>query len=155
MTRVAVVAGFFALALTPWAESQGPKAGPRLEPIAETKLLMEGLAHANFKGLERLLRQAPTEPTHWTFARGQSLLIAETGNLLMLRPPKAQGVEAWFEKATDLRARAGALAKSLGEKDYHASRAAFVQLANSCNRCHQTFRVQIQIEPFADAPSAP
>ena len=63
---------------------------PKLEAVAETRLLMEGLAQANFRGLERLLAEKPGEVKTWTFARGQALLIAETGNLLMLRPPKAQ-----------------------------------------------------------------
>ena len=33
----------------------------------------------------------------------QALLLAETANLLMLRPPKNQGQPVWFERATDLR----------------------------------------------------
>ena len=34
---------------------------PRLEPFAETKLVMEGLALANFRGLEKILAQKPQE----------------------------------------------------------------------------------------------
>src|SRR5258708_2326017 len=64
------------------------KPAPRLEPVAETRLLMEGLNQANFRGLERLLRQKPAEAEAWSFARGQALLIAETGNLLLIRPPR-------------------------------------------------------------------
>src|SRR5437660_10953444 len=60
---------------------------PRFEAVAETRLLMEGLAHANYQGIERLLRQKPADDETWMFARGQALLIAETGNLLLLRPP--------------------------------------------------------------------
>jgi hypothetical protein len=32
-----------------------------LEPVAETRLLMEGLNAANFKGLNRLLREKPAD----------------------------------------------------------------------------------------------
>src|SRR5438105_3155178 len=64
---------------------------PRLTPIAETKLLMEGLNHPNFLALERTLKADKIEPESWTFARGQALLIAETGNLLMMRPPRNSG----------------------------------------------------------------
>lgn len=128
-----------------------PKLAPKLEPVAETKLVMAGLASANFKGLERILRDPPKDDRAWVFARGQALLIAETGNLLMMRPPRNQGESAWFERATDLRSKAAQLAKSLSLKDFQSSRAEFVDLANSCNRCHQQFRIQVQIEPFADA----
>lgn len=123
---------------------------PKLEPVADTKLLMVGLSNPNFKGLEKLLRDPPKDDQAWVFARGQALLIAETGNLLMLRPPRNQGEPAWFERAMELRSRSSALAKALSDKNYPASRAEFVNLANTCNRCHQTFRVAVQIEPFGE-----
>src|SRR3954471_3887702 len=80
-----------------------PTSPPKLEPVAETKLLMEGLLQANVRGLEKNLRQAPADQEAWTFVRGQALLIAETGNLLMLRPPKSGGQDAWMEAAAELR----------------------------------------------------
>ena len=33
-------------------------AGPRLETVAETKLLMEGITNTNYKGLDRLLNKS-------------------------------------------------------------------------------------------------
>ena len=74
--------------------SSQPRIQPKPEPIAETRLLMEGLNLANFRGLERLLTARPASTDAWTFARGQALLIAETGNLLMLRQPRAEGRSA-------------------------------------------------------------
>jgi hypothetical protein len=75
-------------------------------------------------------------------------LIAETGNLLMLRPPRtAEGQDAWFRAATDLRDAAGSLARSVGSQDYARSRAGLADVANSCNRCHQTFRITTRIVP--------
>lgn len=136
-----------------FAFSQQPapsRQAPKLEPIAETKLLMQGLAQSNFKGLERLLEKQPQENQAWIFARGQALLIGETANLLMLRPPQKQGQDAWFDRATELRNQAISLAQHIANKDYDRSRAGFVALANSCNRCHQQFRVNVQIAPFDD-----
>src|SRR5262245_38183332 len=92
------------LAVAPAAPQAPPtakKVSPRLDPIAETKLLMEGLAHPNFRGLDKLLSQKTDEAQAWTFGRGQALLIAETANLLMLRPPRGQGQPAWFERAME------------------------------------------------------
>jgi hypothetical protein len=132
-----------------------PKVQPKLEPVAETRLLMEGLAHANFRGIERLLQQKPADAQTWTFARGQALLIAETGNLLMLRPPKSQGQPVWFERATELRASAQQLAKAAGAQDYEQSRAGLISLAATCNRCHQAFRVNVEIAAFADKGGVP
>jgi len=127
-------------------------ATPKLEAVAETHLLMEGLAGPNFRGLERILTQQPSETQAWVFGRGQALILAETGNLLMLRPPKSAPAQpVWFQRAADLRMRATILAQALAKKDYPGSRAAFVEVANSCNRCHQAFRVPVEITPFAPA----
>jgi hypothetical protein len=141
--------------LAPVAQSQPgaskAKPSPRLEAVAETKLLMEGLAEANLRGLGKLLREKPADAEAWAFARGQALLIGETGNLLMMRPPRsATGQEAWLSHAADLREAAGALARAAASKDYPKSRAALAGVANVCNRCHQAFRVPARVDPFAD-----
>lgn len=129
------------------AQAPSRPAPPKLEPIAETKLLMEGLAHPNFKAVDRLLKEAPADAEAWQLARGQSLLLAETANLLMLRPPNgAKSEEAWMARATELRDAAGKLAKSAASKDGPKSRAALLVVATSCNRCHETFRVETRIK---------
>lgn len=145
-----VVAGLVGL---PALHSQGtgqPKVVPKLEPVAETKLIMEGLAHTNFRGLEKILSKPPEEEQAWKFARGQALLLAETANLLMIRPPKKEGQAAWFEKAMELRTQAAQLAQTVAKKDFERSRAGLVRLSETCNRCHQTFRVPVLIEAFGD-----
>jgi hypothetical protein len=125
-----------------------PKTTPRLEPIAETKLLMEGLLQANLRGLEKNLRQAPADVETWTFVRGQALLIAETGNLLLLRPPKSGGEETWMTAATTLREKATGLARLAAARDADGSRRALVDLSGTCNRCHQAFRVNVPVTPL-------
>jgi hypothetical protein len=137
---------------SPTTAPNAPVGGPKLEAVAETKLLMDALLHPNYKGLDRLLRQRPEDAASWSYARGQALLIAESGNLLMLRPPRTQGQAAWFERAAELRSKATALAKTIAAKDFDGSRVGHVDLANACNRCHQTFRVAVEIEPFAGNP---
>lgn len=101
-------------------QTTGIKVIPRLEPIAETRLIMEGVAHTNFRGLERLLTARPNEDKAWQFARGQALLLAETANLLMLRPPKNQGQAVWFEKSMALRDAAKDLAVLVGTHNFAA-----------------------------------
>ncbi|HZZ80144.1 MAG TPA: cytochrome c [Gemmataceae bacterium] len=133
----------------------GPRIVPKLEPIAETRLLMEGLAHSNFRGLERNLKKNPIDDQSWVYARGQALLIAESANLLMLRPPKNQGEPIWFDRSMDLRTKALALAQVLSKKDLDSAKASMRDLANSCNRCHQSFRVPVDIVPFAPPEPTP
>jgi hypothetical protein len=124
---------------------------PKPEAVAETRLLMEGLNAANFKGLDRLLRDKPADAEAWTYVRGQALLIAETGNLLMLRPPKNEGHDAWMDQSAELRETATALAKSAAARDFDKSQRGLISVANVCNRCHLTFRSSVRVQPFADA----
>ncbi|HKB38945.1 MAG TPA: cytochrome c [Gemmataceae bacterium] len=156
---IAALSGVFLLLLAVPASTQAPKptnplttppAKPplRLEPVAETGLIMNGLAHANFAGLERLLKQKPADNEAWVFARGQALLIGETANLLMIRPPKNSGETAWMDHCKELRDSATALARTAATRDFDGSRNALGDLAVTCNRCHQTFRVPTRIVPF-------
>jgi hypothetical protein len=126
------------------------KPAPRLEPVAETKLLMEGIAQPNARALGKLFAARPKDSEAWAFARGQALLLGETGNLLLMRPPKTKaGEDSWLTHAADLRASATALAKAAAAKDYLQARTALAGVANACNRCHQSFRVAVRVDPFA------
>lgn len=157
MQRSSMIAMAFLvlMAMHPQATSQSPTRTeslvPKLDAVAETRLLMEGLARANFSGLNRLLSEKPTQIETWQFVRGQALLIAETGNLLMLRPPKTRAAQdLWMSRAAELRSAGVELAKAAGAKDYAESRARVANLANACNRCHVAFRVAERIIPLAD-----
>jgi hypothetical protein len=156
MSRVrfllAVVAVGVACLFVPVAQSQPgkAKASPKPEPVAETKLLMEGLASPNMRGLANLLRDKPADAEAWTFARGQALLLAETGNLLLIRAPRtATGQDSWQTYSADLRDASTTLAQAAVAKDYAKARAGLAGVANVCNRCHQAFRVPHRVDPFA------
>ena len=128
---------------------------PRLAAVAETKLLMEGMLQPNFHGLEGLLKEKPASDEAWRFARGQALLIAETGNLLLLRPPHNQGRDTWQQLAMDLRSSATNLARLVAARDFERSRAHMLIVANVCNRCHQTFKIATRVSPFAAPAERP
>jgi hypothetical protein len=125
-----------------------PRPAPKLDAVAETRLLMEGIIVPNFRGLEKSLQQKPADADTWAFARGQALLIGESGNLLMLRPPRNFGEADWMDRSTELRTAAVRLARTCAEHDFERSRAALGEVAAACNRCHQNFRVKARIVPF-------
>jgi hypothetical protein len=139
--------GALLLPLSLPAQQPASRERQRPEAIAETRLLMEGLAMANFRGMDRLLRQKPQENEDWVFLRGQALLIAETGNLLMLRPPRNAGESTWLNQAAELRAAGERMARAAAERNYDRTKVRLVELVAVCNRCHQTFRVPVRIPP--------
>lgn len=128
-----------------------PPFTPKFEALAETKLLMEGLAQPNYLAVDKHLQgKGPQDGDTWMFARGQALLIAETGNLLLLRPPRNAGRDTWMRRAMDMRQAAGDLARRLANRDLLRSRTALQEVATRCNNCHQTFRVRTRIGPNVD-----
>jgi hypothetical protein len=134
------------------AESQQPKKAnpPKFEAVAETKLIMEGMIQPNFRGVEKLLRGTPKDLDSWTFARGQSLLIAEAGNLLQLRPPREKGQELWSALAIQLRESSTRLARFNSEKELLRARTALVEITAVCNRCHEAFGVKHNVKVFGE-----
>ncbi len=153
MKRIGLVRGAALLALAPVLlstagaapDQPAAKVTPKFEALAETSLLMDGLNQSNYRGLERLLQQKPADADSWTYARGQALLIAETCNLLLLRPPRSGGRDEWYVDSMDLRDAAADLARSAGQRDYDASVAGLKNVAGACNRCHDTFRVATHV----------
>jgi hypothetical protein len=132
------------------AKAQTTAFVPKFEVLAETRLLMEGLANSNYRGLQRLLKKQPADHDTWVFARGQALIIAETGNLLLLRPPRNSGRDTWMKLAMDMRGQAGNLARQIAARDYARAQVGLDALAASCNRCHTAFRVPVKIGPEAE-----
>ena len=120
---------------------------PRFEAVADTRLLMEGMLHSNYRSIGKLLKNKPTDRDTWVFARGQAILIAEAGNLLLLRPPKGTGRDTWMRLSMEMRSQAVALATAAAAKDHAKSIRAMADLKAGCVRCHQTFRVDIKLDP--------
>jgi hypothetical protein len=167
MSRTALARGGAVLALTALlfvtasaapverlaAPKENPKPAPRVTPkfeaVAETSLLMDGLNQSNYRGLEKLLKKKPDDAETWQFVRGQALIIAETGNLLLLRPPRNSGQDAWFTHAMGLRDAAADLARKASDRDYDGSQTALLNVAEACNKCHTTFREPTRIGPDA------
>ncbi|VTS01450.1 hypothetical protein [Tuwongella immobilis] len=133
-----------------YSQNAAQPARPRLEAVAETGLLMDGLLASNYRGLNQFLKVEPNDAETWTFARGQALLIAEAGNLLMIRPPRNTGYTLWMTRATELRETATRVARLIAARDYPRSRNGLVEIANACNRCHRDFRIPRQINPWRD-----
>jgi hypothetical protein len=157
-----LAAGLLSLAVAEPAEPQAedsrrgePRSPLRPEAVAETRLLMEALTEPNFRGLEKLLETRPANVETWTFARGQALIIAETGNLLMLRQPRGEGKGVWLQRAVEMRGAATRLARAAAARDHELSRSVLASLANACNHCHQTFRVPVRMTPFSGPADRP
>ena len=147
--RAAVVLAlaFVSLPTPGAAQKPAPAFTPKFEAVADTRLLMEGMVHSNYRSLSKLLKTKPADRDTWVFARGQAILVAESGNLLLLRPPKGTGRDPWMKLSMEMRSQAVALATVIAGKDHARSVQGLADLKASCVRCHQTFRVGVKLDP--------
>ena len=152
MTRIVLTAllGGTLLLTSGSAQTTTAKFTPKFEVVGETRLLMEGLLNSNYRSLNKMLKTKPADLDTWVFARGQAIIIAETGNLLLLRPPRNEGRDTWMKLGMDMRDKATAVARAAAAQNHAQCKAALTALTASCNRCHQTFRVKVAVGPEKD-----
>ena len=79
--------------------------------------------------------------------RGDSLTLAESANLLLIRVPD-EGAHEWRKLSVAVRAHGGELYQAARKSDYTAARKAYVMMLNKCNTCHEQFADgEHQLEP--------
>ena len=123
--------------------------------IARVKLLMDAINGPGFVQFDQVLRGQPTAAQTWQGISDRAVLMAECGNLLLLRPPRGKQAGTWLDRATELRKDAVELGNAADQHDYAAARKAVVALADSCMHCHQTFHVPVRVSAFAPQPIQP
>ena len=71
--------------------------------------------------------------------------IVEIEELAQLRAV----IEIWMDRAAELREQAVRVAQLAAARDLERCQLALIDLAGTCTRCHQSFRVPVQIRAFA------
>ena len=120
--------------------------------VASVRVLMDNLNGPSFQQLDHVLRSQPTAQQTWKGMAVQAVLLAEGGNLLLLRPPRGKQAGTWLDRATELRLRAVDLSQAAEKHDFATARKALKSLGESCMHCHQTFNVPVKVEAFASQP---
>ncbi len=110
-----------------------------LKPV-ETNMheFMEYAFQEPYKRLKNSLAKEPANGRAWKGVKSDGLILAEGGNLLMMRGPKAHR-DAWTKHAAAVRERGGKLYQSSRKRDYAAARQHYTAMLVSCNACHQQF----------------
>ncbi len=121
--------------LLPVLAAQVPADSP--QPVATMKQLMLDIVHPASNSLVLLVnRGGPADDKEWAEARRSALLLAESGNLLMLRNRAA----AWTADAKLLTEAGAAAYKAVDAKDVKALPAAIERIDASCTTCHKHAR---------------
>jgi hypothetical protein len=91
---------------------------------------------------KRLKAQMATDPKDnrqaWKAIKSDSLILAEGGNLLLMRLPEENAAD-WTSHSEAVRNSGGQLYQAARKKDYQSAHTEYTALLTQCNRCHQKF----------------
>jgi len=99
---------------------------------------MEYVFQPTYLRLKQSMATAPTDNKGWKAVKSDSLILAESCNLLFSRAPE-EGHADWIAHAKASREKGGALYAAAAAKDFTAADTAWKSMLESCNGCHKQF----------------
>ena len=99
---------------------------------------MEYVFQPTYKRLKSVMAKAPSDKQGWKSIKSDALILAEGGNLLLLRKSEKAPAE-WTKFSLAVREAGGQLYRAAQQKDFSASRNAYEHMLTKCNSCHQQF----------------
>ena len=124
-----------ALVMLPALTARAAQDSP--QPVATTKQVMLDIIHPAFNALLLVVnRGGPATDKEWAEARRAALIVAESGNLLLLR----NRAPVWAADARVLVDAGAAAYKSVEAKDVKALAASSERIDAACTTCHKHSR---------------
>jgi hypothetical protein len=99
---------------------------------------MESVFQSPYRRLKAALAAEPKDAAAWKAVRSDALILAEGGNLLLVRKPMKDSDE-WAKHSAASRDAGAALFKAAKAKDYPATKKAYEAMLGHCNACHKKF----------------
>jgi hypothetical protein len=142
-TLIALVFAVAMLALTEsslttaHAESPAPTSQP--QPVEkDMHEFMEYVFQPTYKRLKSSMASEPADNNAWKGIKADALILAEGGNLLMIRKPK-EDAATWDELSAAVREAGGSMYQAAKKKDYASARQHYEGMLKKCNACHDKF----------------
>ncbi|NNJ27194.1 cytochrome c [Alienimonas chondri] len=149
----------------PPAESRGPVATVAVEPVAVEPVAVEPAADVKDPVADRPLAPVETDmhefmeyvyqPTYrrlkasmaaeekdrkaWSAVKSDALILAEAGNLTLMRGPQGEDRAAWNAHSVATRDAGGALYRAAKAKDESVAQQSYRTMIQHCNACHTQF----------------
>jgi hypothetical protein len=127
------LAGLFLL--SPAVFAQTPSDTP-FQPVATMKQLMLDVIYPASNNVLLAINRDPADEKEWADVRRGALMLAESGNLLIMRNRTA----AWVADARLLLEAGAAAYKAADARDNRALAAVADRIDASCTTCHKQFR---------------
>ena len=125
-----------------------PSTEPGPKPVDVTMHdFMEGAFLFPYRRLKEQMATEPTALPAWKAIRSDALILAEGGNLLLIRTPK-EDVADWNRYSIESRDAGQAMIKAAKKKDFEKTTEHYKQMLVHCNACHDQFaNGKHQLEP--------
>jgi hypothetical protein len=112
---------------------------PPFLPVATISEIMDAITLPYSDALLYIQRNPPQTDRDWEMLQMQALMLAESGNLLMMKN-RAKNQGEWMKDSRLLVDAGAAAVKATRAKDMQAVLALNEQIVNSCITCHKKFR---------------
>lgn len=112
---------------------------PRVTAVATVKQLCQGIITASSDAIFNVGRQAPSDDAEWLVMQNHALMLAESGNLLMIGG-RARDMNKWMTMSQDLVEAGIAAVRAVEARDVDALLGAGDQLVVVCEACHEPYR---------------
>lgn len=129
----------FGLILLAGAFTVARAQAPLFQNVGSMSQLMINIIYPTSDAIFYVDRDEPKTDVQWNALANQALMLAESGNLLLM-PGRARDQENWVKDAKMMTAAGSAAFKAARAKDLEAVRAVNDQLYQSCVSCHQQYR---------------
>jgi hypothetical protein len=135
---VAGAAGWFWLTSAPTQAAPSAADGAAEAVESDMHEFMEYVFQPTYQRLKKTMAEAPSDNAGWKGMKADSLILAEGGNLLLLRKSK-ENTDDWTQHSIAVRDVGGKLYRAAQSKDYAAARQHYETMITNCNACHQQF----------------
>ena len=112
---------------------------PNYQNVATMSQLMVNIIYPSSNAIFYVQREAPKNEKEWIDLQNNAMMLAESGNLLML-PGRARDQGDWIKDSKAMVDVGAAAYKAALEHDADALVALNVQLNDSCVNCHTAYR---------------
>ena len=109
------------------------------QPVGNMSQLMINILYPTSNAIFYIERNAPKSDSEWSLVQDQALMLAESGNLLLM-PGRARDQAGWVKDAKLLIDAGNAAYKAAKAKDMPAILALNDQLNTACVSCHEDYR---------------
>lgn len=134
-----LTAGWIWSDLMPLQASPAADKEDAAEPVeSDMHEFMEYVFQPTFKRLKPVMAAAPAGNQEWKSIKADSLVLAEGGNLLLIRQPNDDATD-WAKHSVKVRDFGGQLYRAAKAKDFTNARKYYESMVKSCNACHQQF----------------